>query len=229
MRKEGKIKAVVFDMDGLMFDTEPIYRFAWQRAAADLGYELNDDIYINLIGLNNEDSERVLVHTFDSNFSINKFRCQRRVYWEKYVLQHGITKKPGLSNLLAALEKWEIPMAIATSSDHKDAVRSLRAAGIKDRFRCIVTGDRVKKGKPAPDIYKAAARKLGFSPHECVALEDSTAGLRAANSAGMLTIMIPDMNLPDEKVSSLAWCILPSLHEVIPLLKGLLCGDCLNT
>ena len=125
----------------------------------------------------------------------------------------GIPAKPGLWNFLKVIEKRRLPAAVATSSDAGQVRMSLQAAGLNQRFSCIVTGDQVPKGKPAPDIFLEAARRLGSLPRHCLVLEDSEAGVLAATAAGMPVLLIPDLKQPSPSTAALAYRVFPSLKE----------------
>lgn len=222
VRNRTRPSAVVFDMDGLMLDTEPIYRLASQRAAADLGYQIDAAVYATLLGLNYEDTERMLVRSFGTDFPLSSFGIRCAEHWRTHVKEHGIPRKPGLTELLELLDDLGTPKAVATCSSGEEAWFSLRVAGLEDRFCCVITSDHVERGKPAPDIFLAAAAGLDVLPTQCLAFEDSDAGVMAACAAGMLTIMVPDLKRPSAHVASLAHSILPSLHEARRVLLEIL-------
>ncbi len=213
MRPPVQIQAVIFDLDGLLIDSEPIYRSAWQSAAADLGYELSHDLYLSLIGLCDRDAEDALIQVFGSEFPLARFRVLWPVRWRDQVDRSGIPIKPGLWDFLKVIEKHRLPVAVATSSDTKQVHMSLSAAGLHRRFSCIVTGDQLPKGKPAPDIFLEAAGRLGVLPHHCLVLEDSEAGVLAAKAAGMTVLMIPDLKQPSPQTAALAHGVFTSLKE----------------
>ena len=207
------ISAVVLDMDGLMLDTEPIYKSAWQQASAELGFDLDDQWYSRLIGRPTPDCERELMHRFGSGFPMSRFRARWPELWRSTVNARGIPTKAGLLEFLSFVEEHALLSAVATSSDGAYTELSLQSAGLVGRFDAIVTGDQIKRGKPAPDIYVKAAGRLGLNPAECVALEDSDAGVLAASAAGMVTLCIPDLKPPSEAAVHAASCVLGSLDE----------------
>ena len=225
------IRAVVLDMDGLMLDTEPIYKSAWQQAAAELGFDLDDQWYSRLIGRPNPDCERELMHRFGSEFPMSRFKARWPKLWQSSVNAQGIPTKTGLLALLSFVEEHALLSAVATSSDGAYTEFSLRSAGLVDRFKAVVTGDQITRGKPAPDIYLEAAQRLGLEPTECVALEDSDAGVLAASAAGMVTLCIPDLKPPSQAAAHAASCVLGSLDEARERIGAMLAreGDSLKT
>jgi HAD superfamily hydrolase (TIGR01509 family) len=213
MRPPLKILAALLDLDGLLIDSEPIYRSAWQSAAADLGYALSDDLYLSLIGLSDRDSERVLVRVFGPAFPLAQFRGLWPARWRGQVEISGIPLKPGVEDLLRVIAEHPLPAAVATSSDAEQAKISLRAAGLNRHLSCVVTGNQVPNGKPAPDLFLEAARRLGFPPRHCIVLEDSEAGVLAAAAAGMSALLIPDLKQPSVQTAALAFRVFASLKE----------------
>jgi HAD superfamily hydrolase (TIGR01509 family) len=217
-----RISAVVFDMDGLMLDTESINRLAWQRAAEDLGFALDDEFYLSLLGRTTVDCESLVMQLCGAEFPMDEFRTRRRRLWRAQVEGTGIAAKPGLLELLSFLDTQRILLAVATSSHVLAAESSLRSAGVRDRFDVVVTGDQVARGKPAPDIYLEAARRLGVESVDCVALEDSDNGVHAAVAAGMTTVMVPDLKPPSTESLARAFRIVASLHQARETIEDLL-------
>ena len=182
------LSGVIFDMDGLMLDTEPIYWQSMQQAARELGCRFDDEWYAAFIGRSIPVWRDTLIETFGADYP--RFRSRREL-WERHVQKVGVPQKPGLNELLDQLEEDGIPKAIATSSSKPDALLCL--GPLADRFDAIVTGDEVERGKPAPDIFLLAAQRLGLPPAHCLALEDSESGALAALAAGMSVILVPDL------------------------------------
>lgn len=208
-----KLAAVVLDMDGLMLDTESIYKLAWQSAATDIGFDLDDDYYLTLVGQTNPACEAALLNRFGDHFPMNDFRDRWSLLWRTHVETSGIPTKPGLIELLSFLRERQIPTAVATSSDRDYARLSLRSAKLENWFDNVITGDQVVNGKPAPDIYIEAVRRLGVAAVNCVALEDSDAGVLAASAAGMITVMVPDLKAPSSQARDAAYCVVASLVD----------------
>jgi HAD superfamily hydrolase (TIGR01509 family) len=215
-----KIKAVIFDMDGLMFDSERIGRDAWIQAGKEFGYEISEEQYALLLGHTVSDAAQIFLGIFGDNFPFYKIRAHRLQSAKEYYIQYGVPLKPGLPELLDWLEENDIPKAVATSTDHSPAMEKLTQTGIVERMNAVITGDQIKNGKPAPDIFLAAAEIMAASPPNCMVLEDSEAGIRAAHAAGMVPVMVPDLKPPSEEVRRLAHRIVSSLNEVRELLAN---------
>lgn len=220
---EGRgLRAVVFDMDGLMLDTEPIYRASWQRAAAELGWEITDHGYEVFLGRRTEDAEAELARIFGPTFPMDRFHDRWPVLWHE-IAGAGLVVKPGVHELLGLAEEHRLPLGLATSTARPLALRTLGYGGLTaDRFQVIVTGDEIAHGKPAPDIYLEAARRLEVAPERCAAFEDSDAGTLSASRAGMLTFQVPDMKAPSPAASAAAYRVLRSLSEAPALLSPLI-------
>jgi beta-phosphoglucomutase len=164
------VDAVILDMDGLMLDTEHLYKRAWQAAASELGYRFDDSFYFTLLGRTNAAGELALAEYFGPAFPLARFQTRWAELWRRDVEVSGIPFKPGLAELLAYLAAQAIAVAVATSSDQAYAAFSLKLAGLDERrFAHVVTGDQVQRGKPAPDIYREAASRLGVDPARCLA------------------------------------------------------------
>ncbi len=189
---------VVFDMDGVLIDSEPIVKRCGQAAARTFGAELSNSLYNNLIGLPAKEVENGLQLAFGSEFPMQSFRDELERLWHEHVANHGMPIKSGVEDLLKNLQAHDVPFAIPTSTPFERAQFSLDTAGILHYFDHIVGGDQVSKGKPEPEIFLAAASLIDISAPSCIAIEDSAVGVRAASSAGMYTIMIPDQKGPDD-------------------------------
>ncbi len=212
------VAAVIFDMDGLLLDTEPLYRLASARAASSLGYVIADDLYARLVGHAAADVEHMLRDALGAGFPMAEFRERWAVQWQHIVERDGIPAKPGARGLLADLQAAGCPIGIATSTNSARARVCLAAAGVDGFHAVLVCGDQVSRGKPAPDIYLAAARALDRPPGVCVALEDSRPGVAAAHAAGMRVLMVPDLEPPGTTERARAWHVLANLDEARALL-----------
>lgn len=210
-----KFIAVIFDMDGLMFDTERIAQQAWVRAAGDYGYTYPDHVYQGVIGRARPDVERYSMEAFGSEFPFEAVYLAKGRYMQEALENDGIPLKPGLLDLLAWLEARSIPKGVASSSPQAAVLRNLKLAGLEQkRFGALVGGDEVLHGKPAPDIFLEVARRLGIPPGDCLVLEDSNAGIKAAHAAGMCPVMVPDLRPLTDETCALAYRIVDSLAEV---------------
>jgi HAD superfamily hydrolase (TIGR01509 family) len=214
------ISAAIFDMDGLMLDTEPLYRAAWQEASAECGFSLSDHLFSRLAGGGRREAEQLLRQEFGSGFSIDRFRpACRRLEATSFALK-PISKKPGLDDLLNLLDSWNIPKAVATSTEREVALSQLEATSLLGRFDATAGGDEVGNGKPSPDLFLLAAQRLGVAAPHCLVLEDAEPGVIAAHRAGMRVYLVPDFRQPTEEAKRLANGIFDSLSAVAHHLKS---------
>jgi HAD superfamily hydrolase (TIGR01509 family) len=214
------LSAVIFDLDGLCLDTEPTYAHAWKRAAAEFGVELSDAYLHGLFGYQASDVEQALAWKIGAAFEPERFRDLAAGFWRAHVESQGIAAMPGLEELLAALARLGLPHALATNGEGSFALECLRLGKLENRFAAIVTRDQVQAGKPAPDLYLEAARRLGVAPAACLVLEDSLVGLEAARAAGMRPALVTRRAAP-AAASELADAIFSSLSEVAERFDGL--------
>ncbi len=214
-----EIKAVIFDMDGLMFDTERVAGIGMLEALALQGLAADEALFLKLLGLNTESTRVALNEMFGEKIDFPAAMGGMDGYVERYIVANGTPVKPGLTALLEHLDARKIPRAVASGSPMTRIMRNLELAGLSGRFDAIVTADDVPRGKPAPDVFLAAARALGAEPAACMVLEDSAAGVEAGKRAGMKTVMVPDLHAPDETDKNGLFALVPSLFEVIPLLE----------
>ena len=212
MPEDAAPRAIIFDMDGLMIDSEVIYQMAWRRAMGEFEREMPDEVFRRFLGRTSPDSRALLAEIYGPQFDVGGFLGRCSMIAEEHIVTHGIPHKAGLGELLDSLERNGTPKAVATSTRREWALRSL--GPLATRFEILTTGDEVTRGKPAPDIFLLCAARLKAAPHECLVLEDSEAGIRAAHAAGMRAIMVPDLVEPTAEIRRLAWRVFPSLHEV---------------
>ena len=215
-----KRAAIVFDMDGLMVDSEPLSRRAWDEYLRPYNQYLTDDLQSRIIGLRGDQSSALIRAEFNLPKPAEVILQERRLIYQQLRAQ-GVPVMPGLMELHAVIAERNIPWAVATSSPRDHAEEILAQLGLDASVRAIAAGDEVTHGKPAPDIYQLAAQRLGVPPENCMALEDSGPGSRAAVSAGMLTIAIPNGETKAADFSH-AHYVYTSLFDVIENLDRLL-------
>lgn len=213
-----ELEAVIFDMDGLMLDTERVAQDAWRQVGTEWGYDLPDEVYLQVIGRTAEDTARHFKATFGADFPFWEMYERKQQYLYAAV-EAGIPTKPGLFELLTEIERLGLRKAVATSTARPIALKKLEKATLLPYFEAMVCGDEIVNGKPAPDIFLAAAGQLQFDPARCMVLEDSEAGVRGAHAAGMTPVMVPDLKPPTAELAALAAAVLPNLHAVVPLLR----------
>lgn len=206
--------AVIFDMDGLLLDTERIAYQAWMQAAREWELELPDALYYQVIGRNLRDTEDIFKAHFGPSFPFHEVRQSRLNYGEELIAAQGLGTRPGATELLHTLQTHAVPKAIATSTARREAWRRLQIARLSEQFDILCGGDEVERGKPAPDLFMLAAKRLNVPPATCVVLEDSEYGVQAAHEAGMIPLLVPDIKPPSEHGKALAHNIYASLHEV---------------
>jgi HAD superfamily hydrolase (TIGR01509 family) len=203
-------------MDGLLVDTERVVRDAMVASAEAMGATLPEAVFSRMIGLPRAESDEVAVAHFGPGFDHAAFtRAVDELV--DVACEAGIAVKAGARELLDALQTKAIPTAIATSSSHAAVRRTLGPSGLVGRFDAIVAAGDYARGKPAPDPFLAAAARLGVAPADCLALEDSHNGVRAAHAAGMMTIMAPDLVAATDDIRARCHAVVETLHEVLEL------------
>lgn len=215
------IKAVIFDLDGLILDTEKLLVKFWCQAANEAGFPMQTAHALHIRSLGRKFAIPYLSEVFGPEFDYINIRSRRMELMAEHIHEHGLEKKPGLEELLNFLQKNRIPAAVATATDKLRAEKYLQQTGLLHYFSSVICAAMVENGKPKPDIYLFAASRLGLKPQECMALEDSPNGVRAASSAGCVTVMIPDLTEPDDEVIPLIYTSVKSLADVPAIIKKL--------
>ncbi len=208
--------AVIFDMDGLMIDSERVSIACWSQAARELQLPFEDGFWLQMVGLGDRDCGQLLLQRIDADQVAALLARCHDLYEAR--TQAGLPLRPGIVELLQLLDEHGIARAVATTTRQPRASRKLAAAGLLRFFEVVVTSGDVAHPKPAPDIYLLAAQRLGKHPTRCLALEDSPAGIRAAVGAGMTAIQVPDLVHPDEELRALGHRIVGSLADAHSLL-----------
>lgn len=215
-----EIHAVLFDMDGTITDTEKFYFACWPKSFHAFGYEdFGPDDALFGRSLNHEDADAHWRRRFgDEQIPMDEIRAYNNRLVDDLIAAHGVPLKPGLPEILAFLHRHHIKAAVVTATQLPRAQRRLEQAGVKDAFDAVISASMVKKGKPHPDIYQYACRRLHEAPECCVAVEDSPNGVRSAAAAGCLTVMVPDLTPPTEDLLPLLYATADDLAGVIPFL-----------
>lgn len=212
--KGTAVKGVLFDMDGVILDTEKLYTRFWREAAQSLGYPMTHEMALGMRSLSREVGERQLKEYLGDDVDYQEVRNRRIEMMTAFINENGVELKQGVHELLAFLKEKGIKTSIATSSPLDRTKEYLSQVGLVDDFDELVSGHMVEHGKPAPDIYIYAASKLGLKPEECLVIEDSPTGLLAGYRAGCVPVMIPDQDQPDEETKSRAYAVIDNLVAV---------------
>ncbi|KPF62336.1 hypothetical protein IP88_15155 [alpha proteobacterium AAP81b] len=213
-------RAVIFDMDGLLLDSERVARDLYQAVSAEMGYPMSDAVFASLVGIPEDGNRAQLAAAFGTAFD---YDALRRGTLARRDAQYGdhLPLKPGALAAVAAVAALGLPAAVATSTERRFAEPELAATGILPHLVTLVGRNEVARGKPFPDLYLEAARRLGTPPADCLALEDSYNGVRAAAAAGVPVIMIPDLLPPTDDMRDLALAVMPDLDSVVAWLTAL--------
>lgn len=215
------IKAVIFDKDGTLHDTEKLYHVAWQMAAKDLGVPRIMEFVSICTGTNATRTAELWQEFYGDAYDFFPFWKRRDEHYDRMIEQDGVPIKPGAYGLLDYLKANGYRIGLATSTNAPRVERHLVYSDMKKYFDAVVTGDTVSRGKPAPDIFVRTAEKLGVDPAACMGIEDSFNGVRAVRAAGMYTVMVPDMIMPTKEILDLTDACPSGLGDIIPLLENM--------
>lgn len=208
------LQGVLFDMDGILLDTETIAWRIEKQVMQDNGYEVEENLKNKIMGANHTQIEKIMKNIYGEDFDFELFTQIKREKIQKELDEHGVPKKEGVDFLLQYLKENQYKIAVASSTRYNTVVRLLKAANIYSYFDAIIGGDVIEKSKPEPDIFLQAAKNIGILPKYCLAIEDSANGVKSASSAGCVTIMVPDLIAPTKELESLANAVLSSLKEI---------------
>ena len=208
------IKAVIFDMDGILIDTERISFNAFKEVLKGYNYEMSEEFYLTMIGRNVKSIKEVMLSEYGSSFPFDEIYEKKVKIAVETIDRDGVIIKPGVHELVDYLKDNNYRIAVATSTRKERAHYLLEQIGIKDKVDYIICGDQVVNSKPDPEIFLKAAKGIGIEPQNCMVIEDSDAGILAASRAGMTGINVPDMKKPDENMKKLAFKICSSLLDV---------------
>lgn len=213
------VMAVVFDMDGLLFDSERLYAETILTAAREVGCPMSHDVFLQLVGRSRDTNHRFLIEHYGADYPLEALIAAWGRHFQALAAS-DLRLKPGALALLDLLDELGLPRAIATSSTHAAVRRNLERHRLVDRFHRVVAHGDYATGKPSPDPFLAAAERLGVAPASCLALEDSHNGVRSASAAGMMTIMVPDLIPPTDTIQALCARVVGDLNDVCRLLRG---------
>ena len=205
---------VIFDMDGVLFDTETIALECWGAAATKLGLSGWRELYPQCIGITQPKTRALWVEAWGEE-NAQAFSREILAAYDARYAGRPVPQKPGAGEILRALHERGVPLAVASSTPEQRVRQHLTEAGFLPRFTAVIGGDRLQRSKPAPDIFLLAGEALGVKAERCFVIEDSFNGIRAAHAAGMRPVMVPDMLPPTEEIRALAEVVLPDLHAAL--------------
>lgn len=217
MEKSDKIKAIIFDMDGVILDSESVSDVTWEKAAAEKGLKVNDEILNACRGTNKNDTMTILKKYYGGDFDSEAFLERTSELFHEIEEKDGIPLLPYAKEILSYL-KPRYRLALASSTRGPTVERQLRAAGVIDYFETRTTGEQVEHSKPNPEIYLMACKSIGMKPEECVAIEDSLNGIRSAHAAGLHPVMVIDKVQPTEEIKKMCENIFDSLDGLKEIL-----------
>ena len=206
-------RAAIFDMDGLLLDSERPIRAAWLQALQEFGVSLDDARYLQLVGRNQTDSRQLLQQWMGPACSYDAARARAAALLEEALGVDGYAVKAGVTALLQGLRERSVPCAVASSSPRGEVEMRLRQAGLAGFFDGFNGGDEVTRGKPHPDLFLLAAQRLGQAATDCLVFEDSEHGARGAIAAGMSVVIVPDLKTPSDDACAAGLAVLASLHD----------------
>lgn len=208
------IKAVIFDLDGTIIDTEKIYRKAWPQAMKELGYEFSDERYLHMRSMGRPFSKAQFQEWYGEDFDYEGARDVRGRLFEEYIAENGIQPKAGAVELLTYLREKGIFTAIATATDMDRASRFIEMVGLTGYFDRVVSATMVDEGKPSPKVYEYVVSELGYDKDECLAVEDAPNGIKSAYSAGLKVIMVPDQSPCTDDLRDMIYAEVENLNEI---------------
>lgn len=211
------ICAVIFDMDGVLIDTEKHYNAAWCQAATEAGFPFTREHALLLRSCETKEGEKLMQGIFGPSFDYYAIRERRRELVRERLAQYGLEKKPGVEETLRFLRAKGIKTAVATATALDITKSHLTTIGVCDLFDSIVSAKNVAHGKPEPDVYLYACEQIGERPQDCMAVEDSPNGIMAAYRAGLRTVMVPDLTQPDEELTKYLYACVNSLSDLCEL------------
>lgn len=193
-------KAVIFDMDGVIFDTEKVYLDIWTEVFEKYGYKMTKELYVTVMGTGRKNVIKTFLENFGDDLPIEKMYEEKDNQLFYRIENQGIPLKEGVKELFSMLKEKDYKIALATSAKKERVEKQIKDKWLKESFDAIVCGDDVEKGKPSPDIFLKAAKEIDVEPENCFVVEDSPAGIKAAFSGGMKGIHVEDLKAADEDI-----------------------------
>ena len=206
-------KAVIFDMDGVIFDSERLVLDCWEKVGEKYHLANIREVFIECIGTNKEKTKEIVHEHYGESFAYDKFSKEASLIFHDVVNSDGLPVKNGVRELLEYLKQNEVPVGLASSTRLAVVEEELKQAGLYDYFQVVVGGDQLKRSKPHPDIYLMACEKMKVQPKDAYAIEDSYNGIRAAYSAGMIPVMVPDILPATEEMQKMSAIVLKNLLQ----------------
>ncbi len=207
------ITAVVFDMDGILFDTERLCRDCWIALSKEYEIPNMEEVYALCIGVNVQATRQIVYDNYGKDFPFEEYDRRASAMYNEYIAEHGVPVKEGVRETLEALAKAGAKIAVASSTRREKVLRLLASAGIDRYFTAVVGGDTVTHSKPDPEIFLTACEALSVAPEEAIAVEDSHNGIRAAHAAGMLAVMVPDLLPVTEEMRKLSAYVAADMND----------------
>ena len=215
------LAAVIFDLDGVLIDTETVSKRAWHQAAQEHGFTFTEDLYLKIIGRSMISAREEITREYGGRIDLDGFFEHATYLYVEEMKRDGIQLMNGTLEVLDYLEQTRLRVAIATSTTRIQADRKLGISGLDGRIPTVVTSDEIKRGKPAPDLFLLAAERLGTRAEDCMVIEDAEPGIIGAHAAGMLPVMVPSTVGPSEAGRKLCHAVLDTLHEAIDIIREL--------
>lgn len=215
----NNIKAVIFDMDGVLFDTERVYLESWIKVFKEYGYTMTKEMYIPLMGTGRKNVKEVFKKTFGDNIPIEEMYVKKDELLFKAIDNNEVPLKLGAIDILCYLKEEGYKIALATSAKRDRVTKQIQANNMNNMFNAIVCGDDVVNSKPDPEIFLKAAKKLDVNPENCVVIEDSLAGIKGANKGGMKGFHVEDLKKADDEIKTLSTKTFKNLVEIKEYLR----------
>lgn len=211
---ENRRNAVVFDMDGVIFDSERLVLECWEQLGREHALEDMREVFLSCIGTNKVKTKEIVLARYGQDFPYDRFSQMSSELFHKRAAQEGLPLKKGVRELLSCLSGQGVLLGLASSTRLAVVKEELEEAGLLSFFRVVMGGDQLRHSKPEPDIYLMTCEKMGVDPKETYAIEDSYNGVRAAYRAGMKPVMVPDMLPPTDEMREMSIEIFEDLTQV---------------